>query len=414
MKSKHLKGDLAMRSHISLSGLVRNFLLSIGLLLPLLSCTRQSPDLLISAVNNLDLTRQNETIELQWFKIDSLFGGIRPSRLSIVDRQTGEQIVHQVIDENEDGEYDLLVFQANFMPLVTKTFRISQQARASREDFEAMVYGRFIPEREDDFTWENDRIAYRMYGPSLGKSENVSSGIDVWTKRVRYPIINKWYADGSDSYHQDHGEGLDFYKVGDSRGCGGSGIWQYGKLYSSHTFDSWKIIAEGPVRFIFELTYTPWDVIGNTVSEVKRISIDAGQNLNHIESTYEFKKVIEKLRYAAGLVIHEKQGEGQLVTDKNAGYISFWEPGTEGNGFLGTAIIMNPRKIVDITTYAGHHIMVSKPTDLNTKADYYTGAGWDKSGDFPQSDTWHEYVADFAQRLASPIKVTLKSDFENQ
>ncbi|MFC1484535.1 DUF4861 family protein, partial [Candidatus Neomarinimicrobiota bacterium] len=221
--------------------------------------------------------------------------------------------------------------------------------------------------------------------------------------------IDKWYADGEDSYHEDHGEGLDFYKVGKSRGCGGLGIWQDGKMYTSHTFDSWKIIAEGPIRFIFELSYAPSAVGSNQVSEVKRISLDSGQNLNRIESIFRFKRVVEKLRYAAGLAIHEKQGIGELVTDKETGYLSFWEPGTEGNGHLGTGIIVDPKKIIDITADAHHHLVVTKTVDLNNKAVYYAGAGWDNSGDFPDAKTWHIYVSEFALRLANPIEVSVKS-----
>jgi hypothetical protein len=375
----------------------------------LLSCTRQNPNLIISAKNTIDLARQNETIELQWNQVDSLLDGIRPSRLGIVDEQTGEQVIHQFIDEDQDGEYDLLIFQTNFEPLATKSFRISQQAQASKGVSEPLVYGRFVPEREDDFAWENDRIAYRMYGPALGKTGTVSSGIDVWTKSVKYLIIDKWYADGEDSYHENHGEGLDFYKVGKSRGCGGLGIWQDDKLYTAHTFDSWKIIAEGPIRFLFELSYAPYPMGNNEISEVRRISLDAGQNLNRIENIFKYNQVVEKLRYAAGLAIHEQQGIGELISDKETGYLSFWEPGTEGNGHLGTAIIVDPKKIVDITTDDSHHLVVSKTVDLMYKAVYYTGAGWDKSGDFPDSNTWHRYVAEFALRLTNPIEISFKS-----
>ena len=385
------------------------FLLCAGYLLSVLSCTSQSPDLIISAMNTLDMTRHNETIELQWNRVDSLFDGIRPSRLGIMDEQTGNQVVHQAIDEDQDGEYDLLIFQAAFKPLATKSFRISQISRVSREDTEPLVYGRFVPEREDDFAWENDRIAYRMYGPALGETGTVSSGIDVWTKRVKYPIIDKWYANGEDSYHVDHGEGLDFYKVGKSRGCGGSGIWQNGKLYTSHTFDSWKIIAEGPIRFAFELSYDPFPVGSNEVAEIKRISLDAGQNMNRMESIFRCGQVVDRFHYAAGLAIHEEQGIGELATDKETGYISFWEPGTKGNGHLGTGIIVDADEIDDFTTDDKHHLIVSKGVDWNQKAVYYAGAGWELSGDFPDAKAWHAYVAEFALRLANPIEVSFNT-----
>ena len=45
--------------------------------------------------------------------------------------------------------------------------------------------------------------------------------------------MEKWYYLAT--YHEDHGEGLDMYKVGPSRGCGGTGIWRDGKLSLSPT-----------------------------------------------------------------------------------------------------------------------------------------------------------------------------------
>ena len=99
------------------------------------------------------------------------------------------------------------------------------------------TFCRLVPERKDDFAWENDKIAFRAYGPALRKSKE-NSGIDCWLKRVNYPIINKWYKDSAagKSYHKDHGEGYDPYKVGDSRGCGGTALWLNGHMITSNVF----------------------------------------------------------------------------------------------------------------------------------------------------------------------------------
>ena len=77
-------------------------------------------------------------------------------------------------------------------------------------------------ERHDDFAWENDRVAHRMYGPDLEiwkKEPLTSSGIDVWVKRAKRLVVNDWYM--TDDYHRDNGDGADFYSVSKSRGCGG-------------------------------------------------------------------------------------------------------------------------------------------------------------------------------------------------
>jgi hypothetical protein len=66
-----------------------------------------------------------------------------------------------------------------------------------------MAFGRFVPEREDDFAWENDKVAFRIYGPSSGGKGPVS-GVDPWFKKVDYSIIDKWYAGFLEgiSYHE--------------------------------------------------------------------------------------------------------------------------------------------------------------------------------------------------------------------
>ena len=72
------------------------------------------------------------------------------------------------------------------------------------------VYARVATERFGDMAWENDRIAHRMYGFELNSPTAAAvgerlrgSGIDVWGKRVTYPIVDRWYAKGHDQFHKD-------------------------------------------------------------------------------------------------------------------------------------------------------------------------------------------------------------------
>jgi len=38
---------------------------------------------------------------------------------------------------------------------------------------------------------------------------------------------------------------------------------------------------------------------------------------------------------------------------------------------------------------------------------YYAGSGWDKSGDFKAVDDWDRYLDQAAQRIRSPLAVSL-------
>ena len=57
----------------------------------------------------------------------------------------------------------------------------------------AKVYGRYVPERKDDFAWENEYAAFRMYGAAL-KPENPSNGVDLWLKNSPALVIDTMYA----------------------------------------------------------------------------------------------------------------------------------------------------------------------------------------------------------------------------
>ena len=106
----------------------------------------------------------------------------------------------------------------------------------------ARTFARYVPERIDDFAWENDKIAFRAYGPKARKGAE-NSGIDCWLKRVEYPIIDKWYGQmNTKTYHKDWGEGHDPYHVGSSAGCGGTCIWLNGKREPLETYTKQEVI----------------------------------------------------------------------------------------------------------------------------------------------------------------------------
>ncbi len=157
------------------------------------------------------------------------------------------------------------------------------------------VYARTVPERHDDMAWENDRIAHRMYGlalntPAAGGERLRGSGIDVWGKRVSYPVVDRWYAKGHDQFHKDEeGEGLDLYSIGGSRGAGGTGVWDGARLWTSDNFSSAQVLSNGPRRAAFRLTYAPWDAgVAGQVQETKQFTVDCGRNFDAVESTFDF------------------------------------------------------------------------------------------------------------------------------
>ncbi|MDB6154909.1 MAG: hypothetical protein JWL90_3362 [Chthoniobacteraceae bacterium] len=262
---------------------------------------------------------------------------------------------------------------------------------------------RFVPERKDDFAWENDLVAFRAYGPAIRaagqvpKAGDEESGIDCWCKRVPYPIIDKWYADETRglSYHQDHGEGNDLYKVGSSRGCGGTAIWKNGRMIISGPFKTWNILSLGRDQSTFELTYD-YDVDGEAIHEVKRITIGLGKRLFRSESTFTKNGQPAALDIAVGVTTHE--GLAKATLNREQGWMSCWET-IEGNG-LGTGVWIAPGRIAGMLEYQTpgtkeSHALLIAHTDAAGKVTHFAGFGWEKAGEIRSPEEWHAYLAKF-------------------
>jgi pectinesterase len=239
----------------------------------------------------------------------------------------------------------------------------------------------------------------------------LSSGLDVWVKRVRDPIVEKWYAKGHDEYHHDTGEGADFFDVGQSLGAGGTGIWRGDKLYRAYNFKTWRIIANGPVRTIFELGYQPWDAGGLRVAETKRVALDAGQNLNHVVSTFraEGASTSTDIPWVTGLV-KRKNVVGLESKAQPWAWLTEWGPVLPkdgGHGDLGIAVMLPRDAVVDWKETNDHYFAVSRARS-GEPVSYWTGAGWTDSGDFRDVRDWWTYLDQWAQRLATPIKLTIE------
>jgi rhamnogalacturonyl hydrolase YesR len=266
--------------------------------------------------------------------------------------------------------------------------------RLALADLPAAAHGAFLPQRKDDFAWENDRIAFRVYGPALEATGEITSGIDVWCKRTRKPVVEKWYYQAQ--YHKDHGEGLDMYQVGPSRGCGGTGIWRDGKLYVANNFVTWRLLENGPARVGFELGYAPYDAGGMKVRETRRISLQTGSNLNRIETRFDWDGGLDELQAAVGIVKRAGGGAPEFATDGS--WMAYWEPEQPGNGTIGCAVVMtSPAKAMDTKEQAFLQATVKRGQPLI----YYAGAGWTKSGDFLDKAAWVRYVSEAQAKLKS-------------
>lgn len=264
------------------------------------------------------------------------------------------------------------------------------------------TFCRFVPERADDFAWENDLVAFRAYGPALAKgSEN--SGIDCWAKRVPYPIIDKWYRLDREqklSYHEDRGEGNDFYHVGKTRGCGGTALWIDGKMVLSGVYKEWKILETGPQKSVFQLTYA-YTAGPRQIREVKTITIALGQRLFKSESVFTEDGKPADLEIAVGLSTQNQKGVGTL--NREAGWISVWQD--FGRTAIGTGVVIpDPQRITGMEELKSaqrdeSHVILTLRTDAGGRTVHYAGFAWTKAKGITSSDQWTAYLTTFGASL---------------
>ncbi|MBN2573523.1 MAG: DUF4861 family protein [Deltaproteobacteria bacterium] len=358
------------------------------------------PPISVTISNPLATVRPRETVALVIADLVKLAPGF-DGRKSVVVDTAGMEVISQLVDTDGDERHDEIVFQADLGAQETKTFwiRTGERKPATRDQYQ--VYGRFVRERYDDFAWENDMVAHRVYGAALEthpKEPLVSSGVDTWVKLVSKLVVNDWYMTGN--YHKDNGEGADFYSVGKSRGLGGLGVWAKGKLYVSKNFVKSRVLACGPVRLVFELTYDPWKAGGQKVSEVKRVTLDAGSYFNRVESTFAAKK--RPLSIGIGIAKHAGSA---VAVDAAAGTMQAWEPLDGGKaGNLATAIVL-PAGAKPEEQHNDLDYLVVTPVPADNRLVFYAGSAWDQAGNIRDAATWAAEVRSLAAKLAAPVQV---------
>ena len=387
-----------------------NGILAIMLMTTFLSFSQKNKIITIS--NPLNIDREFETVEISKTAL-----GFQPSdkleKYRVKELGTSTYLISQCVDENGDGVNDVLLFQPKIKALSTNKFEIELIVEDIIKDPIVFCYSRFVPERIDDYAWENNKVAFRTYGPVAQKMTEdkvkggtLTSGIDAWLKRVEYPVINKWYekyTNGTGTYHKDTGEGLDNFHVGDSRGIGGVALKIDSVYYYSKNFISWKTITTGPLRTSFTLTYADWDAKGNKIKEVKHISLDYGSFLSKFEVEVSGTKTL-----STGITLHNN--DGKTESNLKAGWIDYWQPIDDSE--LGTGIVFPKNTMISSEKYMNPNKelcnLYAALKVVNNKVTYYTGFGWKKQGEFTTKEAWENYLTNYATKINNPLIVKIK------
>ncbi len=260
-----------------------------------------------------------------------------------------------------------------------------------KEAVQPKVYGRFVPERKDDFAWENEYAAFRMYGPAL-RPENPSNGVDLWLKASPELVVDSFYYREHVlglPYHINYGKGLDCYKVGHTCGAGGLVVIAEGKTWIGGAYDRWEILEQTPEKFVFRLEYDSLLVAGHILQESITITAEAGQLQNKAEvvlTADSQEPIANSLLVGGGIYLHDTVDyhltipevgyvfyEEDALSDKTAAQMNYDYNGSTSQGRIQLSVKTPGATLTDIVD--GNLIAV-KPYSLGDTLTYYFGATW--------------------------------------
>lgn len=379
------------------------------------------------SVSNNDKVQRQELVEVQMKDVYAKLG-LKQGDKFIVKNALGQQVAYQI---TYDGK---LLIEASVRPGGTADFTIMPGEPKPMKTF---VCGKQYPERVDDIAWENDRTAYRVYGPALQRSGEKAYGIDVWVKNTPDLEVDKRYKtelsnhpkieelkkagkteeaiemEQETTYHFDHGYGLDCYKVGPTLGCGTPALMDGSEIVMPYCYKTYKILDNGPLRFTVQLDYNPFNIGDDkNVTEHRIISCDKGSNFNKMTVWYD--GLTKPRDMVAGVVIHSEDTKSIVC---GANYVLYADPTDNPAkqnfqiyvGVLFPNGVKNTKSIMYETPTngnAGHGVgMITYQP--NEKYTYYFGSAWSKN-DVRTMNEWILRSEESLKAIQEPLKVTVK------
>lgn len=387
----------------------------------------------LAVSNSLSISRAGEMVEISASAIQKKLG----VGAFIVTDADGKEIPSQI---THDG---LLIFQAAAGARGRSYYYVTN---GTPQQYEKRATGRLFTERGDEFGWENDRVAYRIYG------HGGAVGYDLFNKSTSKLMLDWWYASEQDQemrsvskklhdrgyhdladqvynafcYHIDHGQGMDCYTVGPTLGGGANALVnQDGSLCLPKCYKSYDILDNGPLRFTVRLTYPEIEYNGQKVVETRVISLDAGSQFCKV--TISYIGLNSATQMASGMVVH-KQNPNAYVLNADASYVGYEDlgDGSPYNAKYRAELEKHMGKIYVGTVYAGKvtkaefqqrengiatgHALAYSPIKPSSTMTYWFGTAWDGNAEvgIKSLTDWESTLSHQAQIVKSPLKVSIK------
>ena len=373
---------------------MKKTVISIFAVLSLVACNK---GVQLEVSNSLPIDRNEELVEISVAQLN-----YNPEESNILVDADGKEINYQIMHYGQNVAQSI-VFQAS---VPANSSAVYTWKKGTPKTFKAKTFARYVPERKDDFAWENDKCAYRMYGPALA-DENPSNGVDIWLKRTPELVVDTFYHNElqlGQSYHVDHGKGLDCYKVGNKLGAGGIAPLAYDTLWVGKHYDRQEVIEIGGLRSVFALEYDSVRVGNAYFTQRIVITADAGSQVNKAEVSYVGPTTVN-MKLATGIWLHSNI-DNYRQDFKNK-WIAYAENAVSdagipvGRNYIAAIVPdMIGAEIKDET------LLAYAPYTVGEKFTYYFGGGWSQWG-YPTDEDWFAATNQTALRLQSPLTVNV-------
>lgn len=416
-------------------------LLNLIAVLTLFSCQKQAS---LKVLNPLQVDRNDEIIILKREQINQKIEQ-KEGFLPLFKNDDGQPVACQFDDLDSDGNWDEVVLIMDLTAGQKKNIRISLVSAAEYPQFEKRTNLRLgikqndgsyievdnykalpcndgfeIIAQAESVNWENDKIGFRVYFDC----RNVK---DLFGKLKPELIIDKIHTPELPNYHDLADWGMDVLHCGSSLGSGGLAILKNDSLFrlgSTDVYEYQKII-EGPVRSVFELRYSGWNVNGEMMEAVERISIYPGKYW--FESDVTIKGCTEDDQIVTGIVTSHLKREPFAFKAGNFQCIGTHDVQSLNKDELGMAVIVPENeagkigRTTDINFFKlGYETVVEKGFSNIISETYYIGQkcknnipakhyffsvwGLDKE-QWKTEEGFRKYITEEAEKLSSPVVV---------
>ena len=374
-------------------------------------------DVILTVKNPTAEPREQEMVETDAQAIARRLG----TEAFIITDADGNEIPSQI---THDGK---LIFRAS---AGSRSKTVYHAVRGERKKYASLTGGRLFHERGTEFGWENDRVAYRIYGGGA------AVGYDLFNKNTEELMLDYWYGSEQNKemrsvskqlrergytdladevynafcYHINHGKGMDCYTVGPTLGAGANAlVRKNGTLCMPKCYSKYEILDRGPLRFTVRLSYPEIDYEGQTVTETRTVTLDAGSHFNKV-------------------VVH-KQNPDAYVMSKEKGYVGYEDLGDVGTysyipkkyheklasemgriyvgTFYPSRLVKTEYKAQQAGAALGHALAIADYTEGFT---YYFGSGWSLNAQHTIDSlaAWERLLERSVRAARAPMKVTVR------